>query len=156
MMKLKEIWFLLLGWFGLYTKLDPNRNDKLIKALSLQPRGMFSPQWSNTPVPCENGNVPDLSHCFTLMELFEYLCQTEDKPYIEKLIVVTVSGKLNVFFHQDKTIEDYMQFISSIKEPIELIIEYADEHPNSSHWTYRRITDLYFYPAIHFKTSEVV
>lgn len=128
MMKLKEIWLLVLSWFGLNFKPEPNVDN----------------------------NVPDLSHCFTLMELFEYLYQTEDKPYIEKLIIVTVSGKLNVYFHQDKTFEDYMEFISSIKEPIELIMEYVDEHPSSSHWTYRRITDLYFYPSIHFKTSEVV
>lgn len=101
-------------------------------------------------------NHVDVRDCFTMPELLGQLYPTDDSAPLDKLIFITVSGKVKVFRFEGTTAEDYLEFIASLSEPLEIVYDFPSEHPQTSHWVYRRISDCHYLPSIHFKNTVVV
>lgn len=104
-----------------------------------------------------NHETPTARECFTLYELIESLSQHQEGHGTSKIEIKTMTGKGYTFECEGKTVEDFLEFLSTLDSPMDVVVEYCrNTEIDYSHAIYTRRNPWMYHIEMHYRSGAVI
>ena len=98
----------------------------------------------------------DERNCFTHYELIESLSRNDGGYEYEKILIITSDGRTKLLKCEDMTRSELLIILSQLTAPIESVMMFYLDHPDTVFLQKRRVSDWCYFPTIHLKNTEVL